>query len=61
VVATVRVGRQPLRLAVTGGYAYVANDNGGFDTGTVSVIKTATNTVVATVGVEGGPDAIAIT
>jgi YVTN family beta-propeller protein len=62
VVATVPVGSEPLRLAVTPsrGYVYVANDTGAAPTGTVSVIKTSTNTVVNTVSVNNGPDAIAI-
>jgi len=55
--ATVPVGSNPRSLAIdpTGSFAYVPNQ---FDN-TVPVISTATNTVVATVGVGPGPLAIA--
>jgi YVTN family beta-propeller protein len=57
VVATVPVGSNPRSLAIdpTGSFAYVPNQ---FDN-TISVISTATNSVVATVGVGPGPLAIA--
>ena len=56
---TVTVGANPLGVAVTpnGAYAYVANN----DPGTVSVIATATNTVVATVTVGVNPYGVAVT
>ncbi len=68
VMSTVGVGPVPVRVAITadGAFAYVANnglqrrDDGSFF-GTASVIKTAGNTVVATVEVGVGPAGVAIT
>ena len=51
------VGQEPLFLAITGTSVYVANKNDG----TVSVIDTASNTVIATVTVGSAPNALAIT
>jgi YVTN family beta-propeller protein len=53
VVATVGVGIDPTGVAVTpdGKHAYVANH----ESGTVSVIDAATNTVVATIPIVGFP------
>jgi YVTN family beta-propeller protein len=58
-VATVPVGNFPNGIAVTpdGSKAYVANRNSD----NVSVINTATNTVVATVPVGNFPNGIAVT
>ena len=58
-VATVGVGVNPTSVAITpdGAFAYVVNNNSH----DVSVIATATNTVVATVGVANNPRGIAIT
>ena len=58
VVATVDVGSQPSRVAVTPdrAFAYVTNQEGG----SVSVLETATNTVVATIPVAGRPVGITI-
>ena len=58
-MATVPVGPGPRGLAITpdGAFAYVANA-GSF---VVSVIATASNTVVATVPVGPGPEDVAIT
>jgi YVTN family beta-propeller protein len=55
----VAVGTNPSAVAITpnGAFAYVTNDGDG----TVSVINTATNTVVATVAVQIGPLGLAIT
>jgi YVTN family beta-propeller protein len=55
---TIPVGESPFGIAITpdGAFAYVAN----FDDGTVSVIDTSTNSVVATVLLGGGPFGIAI-
>ena len=52
-MATIPVGQFPTGVAFTpdGTQAYVVNEGSG--RGTVSVIKTATNTVVATVIVNG--------
>ena len=68
VLATIGVGNDPRGVAVTpdGRHAYVANNCGSStnctaSTGTVSVIKTSTNAVVATVTVAGGPRGVAIT
>ncbi len=57
VVATVAVGSQPLRVAVTpdGTHAYVTIP------GNVSVIDTASNTVVATIPVGNSPEGVAVT
>ena len=60
VVATVPVGSGPTGVAVTpdAKHAYVAN----FDDNTVSVIRTATNTVVGLpIPVGFGPDWVAVT
>ncbi len=53
------LGSAPFGVAITpdGAFAYVANRNPG----SVSVIATATNTVVATVGVGTFPLGVAIT
>jgi YVTN family beta-propeller protein len=53
------VGATPVEVAITpdGAFAYVANK----DSNTVSVIDTATNTVVATVPVGSAPIGVAIT
>ena len=60
-VTTVTVGDDPVLagMAITpdGAFAYVAN----FNSGDVSVIETASNTVVATVPVGGWPVGVAIT
>ena len=62
-VATVPVGIWPVGVAITpdGAFAYVTN----FSSGTVSVIETASNTVIATatatVGVDTLPFGVAIT
>jgi len=64
-VATVRVGVSPSGVAVAGRRAYVANacdadaECTSFD-GTVSVVDTATNTVVTTVPVGASPLGIAV-
>ena len=57
-VATIPVGQFPDGVAITpdGTRAYVATE-----LGTVSVIDTATNTVVATIPIGGEPLGIAIT
>jgi len=54
----ITVGIGPFGIAITpdGKHAYVANNSDG----TVSVIRTATNTVVATVPVGNSPDAVGI-
>jgi YVTN family beta-propeller protein len=59
VVATITVGSFPIGVAITpdGQHAYVAN-NGSHN---VSVIATATNKVVATVGGTGPTVGVAIT
>ena len=59
-VATVTVGNAPVAVAVTpdGKHAYVTNGTNG---NSVSVIDTASNTVVATVPVGITPGAVAIT
>ncbi len=56
---TVAVGASPRSVAVTpdGARAYVANNGGA----SVSVIATATNTVIATVAVGAGPVGVAVT
>ncbi len=58
-VATVTVGTAPIGVAITpdGQQVYVTNDSDG----TVSVIATATNTVVATVTVGTAPWGVAVT
>ena len=58
-MATVTVGSGPEGVAITpdGAFAYVANSGSN----TVSVIATASNTVVATVTVGSGPEGVAIT
>ena len=58
-VATIPVGLGPIGVAITpdGTRVYVTNDNSD----TISVIDTATNTVVATIPVGSGPVAVAIT
>lgn len=60
--ASIPVGQFPLALAVTPDGAFVYATNGGsfFANSTVSVISTATNTVVATVPVGSVPQGIAI-
>jgi YVTN family beta-propeller protein len=58
--ATIMVGTRPLGVAVTGTHAYVAN-TGTSGPGTVSVIATATHSVVATVPVGLQPIGVAIT
>jgi YVTN family beta-propeller protein len=52
------VGSTPQALAVSpnGAYVYTANTGGG----TVSVIATSTNTVIATIPVGSSPDSIAV-
>ena len=59
VTATIPVGNGPFGVAFTpnGAYAYVTNQNSG----TVSVISTATNTVTATVTLGSLPYAVAVT
>src|SRR5208283_2082081 len=59
VTATIPVGSGPESVAVTpnGAYAYVTN----YETGTVSVISTATNTVTANVTVGSNPVGVAVT
>ena len=68
VVATVRVGNQAIGVTVTpdGKHAYITNLNlfgrgAVSSSGTVSVIDTASNTVVATVPVGPFPVAVAVT
>ena len=58
-IKTVRVGVEPCGVAITpsGSDAYVANGTSG----TVSVIKTSTNTVMRTLGVGGEPCGVAVT
>jgi YVTN family beta-propeller protein len=59
-VATIPVGKFPTAVAVTpdGKHVYVTNTFGN-NSGSVSVIRTATNTVVATVaGVPGGGESM---
>jgi YVTN family beta-propeller protein len=59
IIGTVRVGFNPIGVAVTpsGAFAYVANNGSS----SVSVIDTSTNTVVATVPVSGSPIGVTIT
>jgi YVTN family beta-propeller protein len=59
IIGTVRVGFNPIGVAVTpdGAFAYVANN----ESRSVSVIATSTNTVVATVPAGNGPNGVAIT
>ena len=59
IAATVTVGTNPWGVAITpnGSYAYVTN----YSSANVSVIATATNTVVATVTVGANPWGVAIT
>jgi YVTN family beta-propeller protein len=59
IIGTVRVGFNPIGVAVTpdGAFAYVANNGSQ----SVSVISTSTNAVVATVPVSGSPIGVAIT
>ncbi len=53
----ITVGFNPLAVAISpGGFAYVANSTDG----TVSVVNTATNTVVATIPVGTNPQSIAV-
>ena len=58
-IATITGLSEPFGVAVTpnGAYAYVAND----DSGTVSVISTATNKVTATITVGSSPYDVAVT
>jgi YVTN family beta-propeller protein len=58
VTATITVGKRPYGVAVNPGTntAYVAND---YD-GTVSVIRSRTNTVTATITVGNGPFGVAV-
>jgi YVTN family beta-propeller protein len=59
VVTTITVGLAPFGVAVTpdGKHAYVTN----FNSNTVSVIDTASETVVATVAVGTAPFGVAVT
>lgn len=62
-MVNVNVGLGPLGIVVTpdGTKVYVANYWAGMGNGTVSVIDTATNTVIATVNVGSYPRGVAIT
>ncbi len=55
---TINVGNSPQGVAITpsGAYAYVTN----YSSGTVSVIQTSNNTILATISVGSGPDGVAI-
>ncbi len=54
--ATVGTGTNPSGVAISGGRAYVTNQ----DAGTVSVIDLATNTVLSTITVGAAPTAVAV-
>jgi YVTN family beta-propeller protein len=68
VVATIEVATNPYGVAVSpdGAYVYVACTGGALapgiaSQGGVKVIRTATNTVAATVSVNGGPNSVSVT
>ena len=60
---TIPVGVDPQAMAITpnGEYVYVVNNGGTDSNPSVSVISTATNTVIATIPVGSYPESVAVT